>query len=147
VFRHFLDLRCLQRIVVVETDNAIVGDRNAEHVAGEIAEHGLSDLLRPRRCNCTIRGFLHAAFRTARSGLRFASAALSLPHTSLANPAGAARSQHRALASCPAKIATCSSLPATGRVLAFDDLSGLPVWISDSLCRLATGGGFAVRQL
>ena len=32
-------------------------------------------------------------------------------------------------------------------VLAFDNVSGLPVWISDTLCRLATGGGFAVRQL
>jgi hypothetical protein len=33
------------------------------------------------------------------------------------------------------------------RVLAFDNVSGLPTWISDTLCRLATGGGFAVRQL
>jgi hypothetical protein len=33
-----------------------------------------------------------------------------------------------------------------GHVLAFDNLSGLPDWISDTLCRLATGGGFAVRQ-
>jgi hypothetical protein len=34
-----------------------------------------------------------------------------------------------------------------GYVLAFDNVSGLPTWISDTLCRLATGGGFAVRQL
>jgi len=34
-----------------------------------------------------------------------------------------------------------------GHVLAFDNVSGLPPWISDTLCRLATGGGFAVRQL
>jgi hypothetical protein len=34
-----------------------------------------------------------------------------------------------------------------GHVLAFDNVSGLPHWISDTLCRLATGGGFAVRQL
>ena len=34
-----------------------------------------------------------------------------------------------------------------GHVLAFDNVSGLPAWISDMLCRLATGGGFAVRQL
>jgi hypothetical protein len=34
-----------------------------------------------------------------------------------------------------------------GHVLAFDNVSGLPTWISDTLCRLATGGGFAVRQL
>ena len=32
-------------------------------------------------------------------------------------------------------------------VLAFDNLSGLPHWLSDALCRLATGGSFAVRQL
>ena len=34
-----------------------------------------------------------------------------------------------------------------GHVLAFDNVSGLPPWISDTLCRLATGGGFAVRRL
>jgi len=34
-----------------------------------------------------------------------------------------------------------------GHVLAFDNVSGLPAWISDTLWRLATGGGFAVRQL
>jgi phage/plasmid primase-like uncharacterized protein len=32
-------------------------------------------------------------------------------------------------------------------LLAFDNVSGLPAWISDTLCRIATGGGFAVRQL
>jgi hypothetical protein len=32
-------------------------------------------------------------------------------------------------------------------VLAFDNVSGLRPWISDTLCRLATGGGFGVRQL
>jgi hypothetical protein len=34
-----------------------------------------------------------------------------------------------------------------GYLLAFDNVSGLPAWISDTLCRLATGGGFALRQL
>jgi hypothetical protein len=34
-----------------------------------------------------------------------------------------------------------------GHVLTFDNVSGLRAWISDTLCRLATGGGFAVRQL
>jgi hypothetical protein len=34
-----------------------------------------------------------------------------------------------------------------GHVLAFDNVSGLPAWMSDTLCRLATGGGFAVRRL
>ncbi|HEX2070808.1 MAG TPA: hypothetical protein VHF90_04065 [Thermoleophilaceae bacterium] len=32
-------------------------------------------------------------------------------------------------------------------VLAFDNLSGLPTWMSDALCRLSTGGGFATRAL
>lgn len=32
-------------------------------------------------------------------------------------------------------------------LLTFDNVSGLSSWISDTLCRLATGGGFAVRQL
>lgn len=34
-----------------------------------------------------------------------------------------------------------------GHVLTFDNVSSLPAWTSDTLCRLATGGGFAVRQL
>ena len=34
-----------------------------------------------------------------------------------------------------------------GHVLAFDNVSVLPAWLSDTLCRLATGGGFALRQL
>jgi hypothetical protein len=34
-----------------------------------------------------------------------------------------------------------------GYLLAFDNLSGLPAWLSDALCRLASGGSLAVRQL
>jgi len=34
-----------------------------------------------------------------------------------------------------------------GHILAFDNLSGLPFWLSDALCRLASGGSFAVRRL
>jgi hypothetical protein len=34
-----------------------------------------------------------------------------------------------------------------GHVLAFDNLSALGPWLSDALCRLASGGSFAVRQL
>ena len=32
-------------------------------------------------------------------------------------------------------------------VVSLDNVSGLPVWLSDDLCRLATGGGFATREL
>ncbi len=34
-----------------------------------------------------------------------------------------------------------------GHVLAFDNVSRLRSWLSDALCRLASGGSFAVRQL
>jgi putative DNA primase/helicase len=32
-------------------------------------------------------------------------------------------------------------------ILAYDNLSTVPAWLSDALCRLATGGGFATRML
>jgi hypothetical protein len=32
-------------------------------------------------------------------------------------------------------------------IISFDNLSGIPQWLSDALCRLSTGGGFATRQL
>jgi putative DNA primase/helicase len=32
-------------------------------------------------------------------------------------------------------------------VLAFDNLSSVPAWLADALCRLATGSGFATRML
>lgn len=31
--------------------------------------------------------------------------------------------------------------------LAYDNLSGMPVWLSDGLCRIATGGGYGKRTL
>ena len=34
-----------------------------------------------------------------------------------------------------------------GWVMSFDNLSKLPVWFSDALCRLSTGGGLATREL
>lgn len=34
-----------------------------------------------------------------------------------------------------------------GWVLCFDNLSGMPVWLSDAICRLSTGGGFGTRTL
>ncbi len=32
-------------------------------------------------------------------------------------------------------------------IIALDNLSGLPPWLSDALCRLAAGGGFSTREL
>ncbi len=32
-------------------------------------------------------------------------------------------------------------------MVAFDNLSSIPPWLSDGLCRLATGGGFSTREL
>jgi hypothetical protein len=34
-----------------------------------------------------------------------------------------------------------------GWLIGLDNLSGLPVWLSDALCRLSTGGGFSTREL
>lgn len=36
---------------------------------------------------------------------------------------------------------------ANGWAVAFDNLSRLPAWLSDALCRLSTGGGFGTREL
>ena len=34
-----------------------------------------------------------------------------------------------------------------GWAIALDNVSALPVWLSDALCRLSTGGGFSTREL
>ena len=51
------------------------------------------------------------------------------------------------LRALPREIRDLFIAATNGHVLAFDNVSGLSAWISDTLCRLATGGGFAVRQL
>jgi hypothetical protein len=33
------------------------------------------------------------------------------------------------------------------QIVGYDNLSAIPTWLSDGLCRLATGGGFATREL
>ncbi|HUY31388.1 MAG TPA: hypothetical protein VMV69_01300 [Pirellulales bacterium] len=32
-------------------------------------------------------------------------------------------------------------------VIALDNLSTIPVWLSDALCRMSTGGGYGTRAL
>ena len=34
-----------------------------------------------------------------------------------------------------------------GHIIAIDNVSSIPAWLSDALCRIATGGGYATRQL
>jgi putative DNA primase/helicase len=34
-----------------------------------------------------------------------------------------------------------------GGLLSFDNISAIPVWLSDCLCRLSTGGAYATRGL
>jgi putative DNA primase/helicase len=34
-----------------------------------------------------------------------------------------------------------------GRIVALENLSHIPQWLSDALCRIATGSGFATREL
>src|SRR4029077_1724178 len=34
-----------------------------------------------------------------------------------------------------------------GWVVGYDNVSQIPSWLSDALCRLATGGGFSTRKL
>jgi len=41
-------------------------------------------------------------------------------------------------------LAICAN---NGWVVSIDNVSGLPPWLSDALCRLSTGGGFSTREL
>ncbi len=52
-----------------------------------------------------------------------------------------------ALRSEPKDMRDLAIAAANGHVVALDNISHLPVWLSDGLCRLATGGGFATREL
>lgn len=52
-----------------------------------------------------------------------------------------------ALRSSPREERDCWIAASNAGVLAFDNLSSIPTWLSDALCRVASGGGFATRQL
>ena len=80
--------------LVVEADDASIGDRDAEDVAGEIIEHGLLAFA-PGRAMAT-QGLDQAASGRTRSGRLFCNAALSLPRTSLANALTGTRKARRA---------------------------------------------------
>lgn len=47
----------------------------------------------------------------------------------------------------PREIRDLMLAAGNSQVLSFDNLSSLPVWLSDALCRLSTGGSFATRAL
>jgi DNA polymerase I-like protein with 3'-5' exonuclease and polymerase domains len=51
------------------------------------------------------------------------------------------------LRSEPKEVRDLAIAANTAWVIAYDNLSHLPQWLSDALCRLATGGGFGTRQL
>ena len=51
------------------------------------------------------------------------------------------------LRSPPKEIRDLAIAAANGWVVALDNLSHLPQWLSDALCVLSTGGGFATRTL
>jgi hypothetical protein len=47
----------------------------------------------------------------------------------------------------PREVRDLAITARAAHVLAYDNLSGLALWLSDALCRVATGGGFATRAL
>jgi len=51
------------------------------------------------------------------------------------------------LNSVPKELRDLAIYAQGAHVLAFDNLSALPQWLSDGLCRLATGNGFRTRRL
>jgi hypothetical protein len=51
------------------------------------------------------------------------------------------------LRSEPREVRDLMIAATSGWLVALDNLSHLPQWLSDSLCRLSTGGGFATREL
>jgi hypothetical protein len=51
------------------------------------------------------------------------------------------------LRSAPKELRDLAISASNTWILAFDNLSDVPGWLSDGLCRLATGGGFATRTL
>lgn len=51
------------------------------------------------------------------------------------------------LRSTPREERDCWIAANNAGLLAFDNLSRIPNWLSDALCRIATGGGYATREL
>ena len=51
------------------------------------------------------------------------------------------------LRSLPKDIRDCMVAAQNTRVMAFDNISHLPGWLSDCLCQLSTGGGLSTRRL
>jgi hypothetical protein len=51
------------------------------------------------------------------------------------------------LRSSPREERDCWIAAGNAGMLTFDNLSSIPGWLSDVLCRIATGGGYATRQL
>jgi hypothetical protein len=51
------------------------------------------------------------------------------------------------LRSAPREVRDLMIAAVNSWLMGYDNLSGIPDWISDALCRLSTGGGFSTREL
>ena len=51
------------------------------------------------------------------------------------------------LRSAPREVRDLMIAATNSWLMGYDNLSGVPDWISDALCRLSTGGGFSTREL
>src|SRR5206468_10323084 len=47
----------------------------------------------------------------------------------------------------PRELRDLAIAAGNGWILAFDNVSTIPIWTSDALCSLSTGGGFSTREL
>jgi hypothetical protein len=61
---------------------------------------------------------------------------------SVENAQGLGRSQCAPVRALPREERELMIAANNGYLLAFDNLSNVPIWLSDALCRLATGGSF-----
>ena len=100
-----------------------------------------------RSCPCRLMAVGHAASRRSLSTPGDIGRARVGENRPLEDATGVGRSELRSGPHLPREDRDLFIAANNGHVLVFDNLSGLPSWLSDALCRLASGGGFAVRRL
>src|SRR6476469_2631796 len=118
---------------------------------------------RPASCPCRFRSMADRSKRSCRSSIAWLLATLRprgpYPLLAISGEQGSAKTVLSKMlkALVDPNMAPVRALPReerelmiaanNGYLLAFDNRSNLPAWLSDALCRLASGGSFAVRQL